>query len=124
MAGAQRGAPRRLYARAEPVQNPTLPEPGDDRGGPRPARPRPFHGHSNHQPRDRVQKPKQRTKPTSGKPSARRREATRTDKPEKGRRARQGVSMSKERLYLFDTTLRDGAQTNGVVLSVEVIVLL
>ena len=22
--------------------------------------------------------------------------------------------MSKERLYLFDTTLRDGAQTNGV----------
>jgi 2-isopropylmalate synthase len=25
-----------------------------------------------------------------------------------------GASMSKERLYLFDTTLRDGAQTNGV----------
>src|SRR5215475_3397084 len=24
------------------------------------------------------------------------------------------VAMSKERLYLFDTTLRDGAQTNGV----------
>ena len=27
--------------------------------------------------------------------------------------------MSKERLYLFDTTLRDGAQTNGVDFSVE-----
>src|ERR1700694_1856826 len=25
-----------------------------------------------------------------------------------------GRAMSKERLYLFDTTLRDGAQTNGV----------
>src|SRR3954468_7317390 len=33
-----------------------------------------------------------------------------------GRQRRgQGVRrMSKERLYLFDTTLRDGAQTNGV----------
>ena len=27
--------------------------------------------------------------------------------------------MSKERLYLFDTTLRDGAQTSGVDFSVE-----
>ena len=27
--------------------------------------------------------------------------------------------MSKERLYLFDTTLRDGAQTNGVDFSLE-----
>ena len=27
--------------------------------------------------------------------------------------------MSKERLYLFDTTLRDGAQTQGVDFSVE-----
>ncbi|MCK5713724.1 MAG: citramalate synthase, partial [Hyphomicrobiaceae bacterium] len=27
--------------------------------------------------------------------------------------------MSKERLYLFDTTLRDGAQTTGVDFSVE-----
>ena len=27
--------------------------------------------------------------------------------------------MTKERLYLFDTTLRDGAQTNGVDFSVE-----
>src|SRR6201994_2792268 len=28
--------------------------------------------------------------------------------------ARRGGEMSRERLYLFDTTLRDGAQTNGV----------
>src|ERR1700742_5296239 len=28
--------------------------------------------------------------------------------------ASQGQTMSRERLYLFDTTLRDGAQTNGV----------
>ena len=27
--------------------------------------------------------------------------------------------MSKERLYLFDTTLRDGAQTTGVDFSLE-----
>ena len=27
--------------------------------------------------------------------------------------------MTKERLYLFDTTLRDGAQTKGVDFSVE-----
>ena len=27
--------------------------------------------------------------------------------------------MSKERLYIFDTTLRDGAQTQGVDFSVE-----
>ncbi|MFZ2469842.1 MAG: citramalate synthase, partial [Parvibaculum sedimenti] len=27
--------------------------------------------------------------------------------------------MSRERLYLFDTTLRDGAQTQGVDFSVE-----
>ena len=27
--------------------------------------------------------------------------------------------MSKERLYLFDTTLRDGAQTTGVDFSVD-----
>ena len=27
--------------------------------------------------------------------------------------------MSKERLYIFDTTLRDGAQTQGVHFSVE-----
>ena len=27
--------------------------------------------------------------------------------------------MSKERIYLFDTTLRDGAQTEGVDFSVE-----
>ena len=27
--------------------------------------------------------------------------------------------MARERLYLFDTTLRDGAQTNGVDFSVE-----
>jgi 2-isopropylmalate synthase len=27
--------------------------------------------------------------------------------------------MSKERLYLFDTTLRDGAQTNGVDFTLE-----
>ena len=27
--------------------------------------------------------------------------------------------MSKERLYIFDTTLRDGAQTEGVDFSVE-----
>ena len=27
--------------------------------------------------------------------------------------------MTKERLYLFDTTLRDGAQTNGVDFSLE-----
>src|SRR5213082_848451 len=35
----------------------------------------------------------------------------------KSSRRRQGkrdASMSRERLYLFDTTLRDGAQTNGV----------
>ena len=27
--------------------------------------------------------------------------------------------MSKERLYIFDTTLRDGAQTQGVDFSIE-----
>jgi len=27
--------------------------------------------------------------------------------------------MSKDRLYIFDTTLRDGAQTQGVDFSVE-----
>ena len=27
--------------------------------------------------------------------------------------------MSKEKLYIFDTTLRDGAQTEGVDFSVE-----
>ena len=27
--------------------------------------------------------------------------------------------MSKERLYIFDTTLRDGAQTRGVDFSIE-----
>ena len=27
--------------------------------------------------------------------------------------------MSKDRLYLFDTTLRDGAQTNGVDFALE-----
>ena len=27
--------------------------------------------------------------------------------------------MSKERLYIFDTTLRDGAQTQGVDFSVD-----
>ena len=27
--------------------------------------------------------------------------------------------MTKDRLYLFDTTLRDGAQTNGLDFSVE-----
>ena len=29
------------------------------------------------------------------------------------------IEMSKERLYLFDTTLRDGAQTTGVDFSLE-----
>ena len=29
------------------------------------------------------------------------------------------IKMSKERLYLFDTTLRDGAQTQGVDFSIE-----
>src|ERR1700694_4729818 len=34
-------------------------------------------------------------------------------------RLRQGRVMAKERLYLFDTTLRDGAQTTGVDFSLE-----
>src|SRR4051812_37322279 len=32
----------------------------------------------------------------------------------KGSCAMTNLPMSRERLYLFDTTLRDGAQTNGV----------
>ena len=29
------------------------------------------------------------------------------------------IQMSRERLYIFDTTLRDGAQTQGVDFSIE-----
>ena len=29
------------------------------------------------------------------------------------------IQMSKEKLYIFDTTLRDGAQTEGVDFSIE-----
>jgi len=29
------------------------------------------------------------------------------------------IKMSKEKIYIFDTTLRDGAQTEGVDFSVE-----
>src|SRR5688500_11391061 len=35
------------------------------------------------------------------------------------RDAKGGDPMSRERLYLFDTTLRDGAQTNGVDVAVH-----
>src|SRR4051812_27079362 len=35
------------------------------------------------------------------------------------RDAEGGGAMSRERLYLFDTTLRDGAQTNGVDFTVH-----
>ena len=31
--------------------------------------------------------------------------------------------MNKEKLYIFDTTLRDGAQTQGVDFSIEIMVL-
>src|SRR5690606_29998944 len=33
---------------------------------------------------------------------------------EEGADGARGIGMSKERIYLFDTTLRDGAQTDGV----------
>src|SRR3954447_20810969 len=36
------------------------------------------------------------------------------DAKDAGRRHARSFEMSRERLYLFDTTLRDGAQTNGV----------
>src|SRR6185503_19352279 len=36
-----------------------------------------------------------------------------------GRSSGEGVPMTRERVYLFDTTLRDGAQTQGVDFSVE-----
>src|SRR3569832_2539961 len=35
-----------------------------------------------------------------------------------GRSSGEGVPMTRERLFLFDTTLRDGAQTQGVDFSV------
>src|SRR6202047_2314503 len=36
-----------------------------------------------------------------------------------GRSVRRRAFMSRDRLYLFDTTLRDGAQTTGVDFSLE-----
>jgi 2-isopropylmalate synthase len=38
---------------------------------------------------------------------------------ERGERAHEGQTMTRERLYLFDTTLRDGALTTGVDFSLE-----